>query len=64
MLMTYTADFTTRRVAGDMFQSMNGDVWIVSECHGVYVSRKGQLLYRCTVDRLYECIGVLAFIEV
>ena len=33
--MTYTADFKALRSVGDMFQSINGDVWVVTKTHGL-----------------------------
>lgn len=50
--MTYTADFLIARNVGDMFQSFNGDVWIVIETFGHRIASDGKILYRATVKRI------------
>lgn len=47
--MTYTADFATIRQEGDMFQSINGDVWTVSNIIGIWRGRQ-----RATVTRIWR----------
>ena len=49
--MTYTADFFIVRELGEMFQSVNGDVWIVEKIIGM---RKG--LQRATVKRIWRYV--------
>lgn len=47
--MKYTADFLVTRAIGDMFQSINGDVWQVREIHGMW---RG--MQRATVERVWK----------
>lgn len=50
MLMKYTADFKIEYKVGDMFQSINGDVWQVIFFHATYLHKE---LHRYTVERIW-----------
>ena len=53
-VMKYTADFRKEWKVGDMFQSMNGDVWVVLATMGARADKTYGMLWRAMVERIWQ----------